>query len=138
MVSEVKDIVKAVLVAFALPAMSFILSVAGNQTIDELLHATTMQEAAEKFATLNFIWIMFMISPMVVFAAAVGLRIRSRLATLVAPFLLVAGFVASLYSITYAHFLSFLKAEWREMTAFVYSMSMITAYVVAANIMFSD
>jgi hypothetical protein len=130
------DIIKVVFIAFAPPIVSFILAIAGNHTIDELLRATTIQEVVEKFAMLNFIWILIPISPIPATAVAVRVRIRSRLAKFIAPWLLAVGFVISLYSITYAYFLSFLKEGWREMTLFTYFMSTITTYVVALNSVF--
>jgi hypothetical protein len=133
---DVLDVVKIIITAFALPITSFLLATAGNHTIDELLRATTMQEAARKFAMLNFIWIQIMASPMPALAIAMQVRIRSRLAKFIAPWLLAAGFAASLYSIAQAHFLSFLKEGWREMTLFIYFMSVITTYIAALHSVF--
>ncbi len=136
---DVVDVVKVIIISFVPAAASFLGAAVGSYAIDEVLHAATPQEALKKFVMLNVVWALIPIPHAAVAIFAMNVRIRSKLARRIAPWLLGAGFVASWFSIPhYSYFLSFLKEGWRGLTALIYFLPMLTAYVVAANSLFLE
>ena len=133
------DVVKVVFVAFAPPAVSFFGAVAGAYAVDSLIHAATPQEALDRLAVLHIIWLLIPMLQVTVASSAMRISIHSRRAKRLAPWLLAAGFVASLISIPFHDpFLNALKEGWRQFTAFAFFAPMISTYIVATNRLIVD
>jgi len=137
---DVVDLLKVVFVAVASPAVLFGGAVVWQRVADELFRATTLADALEKLMLFIFMWLAIPLLQGVVASFVMRFSpIRSRLAMRLAPWLLVASFVASLIAFTaYAPLFSLFKEGWRELTEFVYFISMITTYLIALGRLLID
>jgi hypothetical protein len=85
------------------------------------------------------IWLLVPALQVGVASSAMRLSIYSRWAKRIAPWLLAAGFAASLISIPfYDPFLSAFKEGWRQLTAFITFTPMISTYAITANRLILD
>jgi hypothetical protein len=133
------DIVKVVFVSFAPPAVSFGGAVAGAYAVDRLIHAATPRETLDWLVTVIVIWLLIPTLQFAVASSAMRISIYSRRAMRLAPWLLAAGFVASLISIQfYGPFLNAFKEGWREMTVFITFTPMLLTYITATNRLIAD
>jgi len=135
------DVFPLVFVAFAPFFISFFgaavvtnaaeeaVNVAGKAATD----AAARQELAKKLVRLVSIWFLIQALQFAVASAAMLIKIYSRPARRLAPWLLAGGFVASLMSVAlYGHFFSMLE-KWMRITGFTYIMSIFVTYLIALS-----
>jgi Na+/H+ antiporter NhaC len=136
------DVLPLVFVALAPPLIAFFGAAAVTGAAEEVINAASnavdnmkaRQELVKKFIWFVFIWLLIPALQLAVTSAAMSISIYSGLAKRLAPWLLAAGFAASLASImSYDRFFSMLNEGWREMTQFIYIMPMFLTYVIAAS-----
>jgi len=136
---DTSDVLLLIFVAFAPPLISFLGALVVTNAAEEVMHATTPQELIERFLWFVFIWLLIPILQLAVASAAARISIHSALARGLAPWVLVAGFTASLISIMfYDHFFSMLTEGWREMTQFTYIVPMFLTYTITIGRLLFD
>jgi len=126
------NVVKLVIVSVVPPLGLLLGAVIANGLIDGILHAATQQEALDKLVALYYVWALIPTPQVAVAYYAVFKRggiCSSTSARRIAPWLLGAGFAASLLTIPlYGRLLSLLNNGWREATIFTYFMPIILIY----------
>jgi hypothetical protein len=134
------DVLLLVFVAFAPPAISFFGAAAVTNAAEEVIYAVMQQEPiGEKLIWFTLIWLLIPSLQFTVTSAVARISIYSRLARGLAPWMLAAGFAASLVSIMlYDRFFSMLNEGWKEMTRFAYTAPMFLTYAIAAGRLLFD
>jgi len=128
------DVLLLVFVAFAPPLISFFGAAAVTNAAEEVMNATTRQELIEKLIWFVIIWLLIPVLQLAVTSIATRISIYSGLARGLAPWILAAGFIASLVSIMlYDRFFSMLNEGWKEVTQFAYTAPMFLTYMIAAG-----
>jgi len=128
------DVLLLVFVAFAPPLISFFGAAVVTNAAEEVMSATTQQELIEKLIWFVIIWLLVPILQLAVTSIAMRISIYSGLARDLAPWILAAGFIASLVSVMlYDRFFSMLNEGWKEMTRFAYVAPMFLTYAIAAG-----
>ena len=131
---DTSDVLLLIFVAFAPPLISFLGAPIVTNAAEEVMRATTPQELIERFLWFVFIWLLIPFLQLAVTSAAARISIHSPLARGLAPWVLAAGFTASLISITfYSHFFAMLAEGWREMTQLTYIVPMFLTYTITVN-----
>ena len=141
MESEVNglDVLLLVFVAFAPPLISFLGAAAVTNAAEEVINATTQQELIEKLIWFTLIWLLIPALQLAVTNIAMRISIYSRLARVLAPWILAAGLIASLVSVMlYDRFFSMLNEGWKEMTRFIYIVPMFLTYAIAVGRLLFD
>jgi len=129
------EIASVALVAFGPPLITATGATAATYAWNKLLNAATKQALIESFVLLVVVWLAVPIVK-VLFALYVmrtDLSLCSRKARYVAPWLLAAGFTASLIAYTlYSPFFATFKEGWRQLTEFTYFTPIVSTYLIAS------
>jgi hypothetical protein len=131
---DVKKVTKLVIVSVVPPLGLLLGAVIADGLIDGILNAATQQEAFGKLVALYYTWALIPTPQVAVAYFAIRDAKRNGIcgsasARRIAPWILGAGFVASLLTIPlYGRLLSLLGDGWREATEFTYFMPIILTY----------
>ena len=130
------EIASVALVAFGPPLITATGAAAATYVWNKLLNATTKQALIESLVLLIAIWLMIPIVKILFayYVMRMDLSLCSRKARYVAPWLLTAGFIASLIAYTlYSPFFATFKEGWRQLTQFTYFAPIVSTYLIAAS-----
>jgi hypothetical protein len=124
------DVFLLIFAAFAPPVIYFFGAAAAANAAEEVIYAAAHREhIVEKLIWFMLVWLLIPALQLAVASAAARISIYSRLARRLAPWVLAAGFAASLISImSYDRFFSMLSEGWKELTQLVYAMPMFPTY----------
>jgi hypothetical protein len=130
------EIASVALVAFGPPLITATGATAATYALNELLNATTKQALIESFVLLVAVWLAIPIvkALFVLYVMRTDLSLCSRRARYVAPWLLAAGFIASLIAYAlYSPFFAAFKEGWRQLTEFAYFTPIVSTYLIVAS-----
>ena len=130
------EIASVALVAFGPPLITATGATAATYAWNKLLNAATKQALIESLVLLIAIWHMIPIVKILFayYVMRMDLSLCSRKARYVAPWLLAAGFTASLIAYThYSPFFATFKEGWRQLTEFTYFTPIVLTYLIAAS-----
>jgi hypothetical protein len=143
----VKDAVKLIIITIVPPVASFIGAALANSIIDDVFRMAAFaqtgkapRELVDKAVLLYYIWALIPMPQVAVCGFTIWTvkngGIHSMQVRRIAPWLIAAGFFASLASIPlYGNLLSLLNPGWRELTVIAYFVPMLLTYVNALNLL---
>jgi len=134
------DVAKVVFAAFTLPLIVYAGALVATYVANEWLSVKTPEELLEKLVLVLTVWLSIPTVKLIFasYVMKVG-TLCSEEAKRIAPWLLAAGFAASLYAYTlYSPFFATFKEGWRELTEYVYFVPIPMTYLIASQRLLLD